>query len=76
LYWSEALAIQDKNTELKAVFSTIHDSLFQNEAKIIKELNDAQGKKIDLQGYYKLNNDLLTRAMRPSKTFNTILEKI
>lgn len=76
LYWSEALAIQDKNTELKAIFSTIHDSLFQNEAKIIRELNDAQGKKIDLQGYYKLNNDLLTRAMRPSKTFNTILEKI
>jgi isocitrate dehydrogenase len=76
LYWAEALAIQDKNTELKAIFSPIYDSLFQNEAKIIRELNDAQGKKIDLQGYYKVNNDLLKKAMRPSKTFNTILEKI
>ncbi len=76
LYWAEALAKQNKNTELKAIFSPIYDSLLQNETKIIRELNEAQGKKINLQGYYKVNDDLLAKTMRPSKTFNTILEKI
>ncbi|WP_047415504.1 NADP-dependent isocitrate dehydrogenase [Cellulophaga sp. Hel_I_12] len=76
LYWAEALAKQDKNNELKTKFAAIYKDLAENEIKIIKELNDAQGKTIDLQGYYKANDALVVQAMRPSKTFNTILDKL
>ncbi|MDP5229197.1 MAG: NADP-dependent isocitrate dehydrogenase [Cellulophaga sp.] len=76
LYWAEALAHQNKNADLKALFTPIYKDLTENETKIIAELNDAQGKKIDLEGYYKANDELVVKAMRPSNTFNMILEKL
>jgi len=76
LYWAEALAKQDKNDELKTKFAAIYKDLAKNEVNIIKELNDAQGKTIDLQGYYKANDTLVVQAMRPSKTFNAILDTL
>tara|TARA_R110000868_G_scaffold4211_17_gene26835 strand:+ start:598 stop:2817 length:2220 start_codon:yes stop_codon:yes gene_type:complete len=76
LYWAQELATQNKNPELKAIFSKVYKSLEANEDKIINELNSAQGKKIDIQGYYKGNDDLIANAMRPSTTFNSILATI
>ena len=73
LYWSEALALQDKDDSLKASFSLIFDKLKQNEAIIVSELNSAQGKPVDIDGYYLANDNLVTQQMRPSKTLNTIL---
>tara|TARA_R110000868_G_scaffold186282_1_gene428676 strand:- start:6220 stop:8439 length:2220 start_codon:yes stop_codon:yes gene_type:complete len=76
LYWAQELAKQDKNDELKGIFTTISKYLEADEAKIISELNNAQGKKINIEGYYKGNDALISKAMRPSETFNTILAKI
>ena len=76
LYWAEELAKQDKNAELKAEFTTISDALKANEAKIIQELSDAQGHKVDIKGYYKGDDALIAKAMRPSETFNTILASL
>ncbi|WP_405265830.1 NADP-dependent isocitrate dehydrogenase [Cellulophaga sp. Ld12] len=76
LYWAEELAKQNKNAELKAEFTTISDALKANEAKIIQELSDAQGHKVDIKGYYKGDDALIAKAMRPSETFNTILASL
>ena len=76
LYWAQALAAQDKNAELKSIFEPIAKELTANEDKINSELIGAQGKPQKIDGYYKPNTDLLFEAMRPSKTFNSILEKL
>ncbi len=76
LYWAEALAKQEKNNELKTIFTNIYKALSEKEATIIAELNAAQGKTQDIEGYYKANTELMAKAMRPSITFNTILETI
>jgi len=76
LYWAQELAKQDKNAELKSIFTKIAKELGENETKIISELNNAQGKKVDIQGYYKGDDNLIANAMRPSKTFNAILAEI
>jgi isocitrate dehydrogenase len=76
LYWAEALAKQNKNSALKELFTDISQSLFNNEKLISGELIAAQGKSIDLQGYYLPNENLVTKAMRPSATFNGILSAI
>ena len=74
LYWAEALANQNKNTELKAEFTIIAEALSKNEAKIISELSSIQGNSIDIGGYYLQNEDLATSAMRPNSTLNSILK--
>jgi isocitrate dehydrogenase len=76
LYWTQALAAQDKDAELKAIFSPIAKELTENEAQINAELIGSQGKKQDIGGYYKPNPELVYKAMRPSATFNTILAKL
>jgi isocitrate dehydrogenase len=76
LYWAEALAAQDKDLDLKTKFGPIAKELQENESKIVSELNDAQGVKVDIGGYYKLDEAKISAVMRPSKTFNTILAKI
>ncbi|MDC0009412.1 NADP-dependent isocitrate dehydrogenase, partial [Winogradskyella sp.] len=73
LYWAEALANQNNNTELKQEFSEIFKNLSANEAKILDELNAIQGKPVDINGYYYPNEKLVSNAMRPSKTLNSIL---
>ena len=69
LYWAEALAKQDKDAELKAIFTPIATELTTNEAKINKELIGAQGKPQNIGGYYHPNFELTDKAMRPSATF-------
>ncbi|MCL6260731.1 NADP-dependent isocitrate dehydrogenase [Aquiflexum sp. TKW24L] len=76
MYWAEALAAQDKDLDLKTKFGPVAKELLENESKIVSELNDAQGVKVDIGGYYKLDEAKISAVMRPSKTFNDILEKI
>ena len=76
LYWAQALANQDKDLELKAKFEPIARELTENEAKINAELIGAQGSHQEIGGYYKPNQDLLFKAMRPSGTLNAILDKL
>ena len=76
LYWAQALAAQNKDAELKAIFTPIAKELTENEAAIDAELIGAQGKTQEIGGYYQPNPALVSKAMRPSTTFNTILDKI
>lgn len=76
MYWANALATQNKDATLKARFAPIAEKLKSNEARILDELNGAQGKPVNIQGYYKPDEHIVTREMRPSSTFNSILEAI
>lgn len=76
MYWAEALAAQDKDADLKAIFSPIAAEFIANETQINSELIGAQGKPQTIGGYYQPNSELTSKAMRPSTTFNTILAKI
>ena len=73
LYWAEALANQDKDQELKSIFTPLAEAMQNNEAHIIKELNAAQGSPVDIQGYYFPNDLLASKEMRPSEVFNDLL---
>jgi len=73
LYWAEALALQDKDESLKAIYLPIFEKLNQNENIIIKELNSAQGNPVEINGYYLADDQLVSQQMRPSETFNSIL---
>lgn len=76
MYWAEALAAQNKDSDLKAIFTPIAADFETNEAKINEELIGAQGKPQTIGGYYQPNPALTNKAMRPSETFNAILAKI
>jgi isocitrate dehydrogenase len=76
LYWAQALAAQDKDVELAAVFAPIAAELAANESKIVEELLAVQGKPVDIGGYYMPSDALASAALRPSPTFNTILAKL
>ncbi|HEX5742943.1 MAG TPA: NADP-dependent isocitrate dehydrogenase [Flavobacteriaceae bacterium] len=73
MYWAQALANQNKDAELKAQFTKVAEALETNENTIVKELNDAQGKSVNIGGYYKFDNSLTEKAMRPSATLNKII---
>ncbi len=75
-YWAQALAEQTKDTELQASFVELAQQLTDNETKIVDELNAAQGPAMDIGGYYQPNANLASNAMRPSTTFNTLLDAI
>ena len=75
MYWAEALAEQTKDSELKEQFAKLAGELKKNEVKIIEELNTAQGLKVQLGGYYKPDDNLAKKAMRPSATFNTAIDR-
>jgi len=74
LYWAQALAAQDKDPVLKERFAPVARQLQENEEKIVAELLAAQGKPMDIGGYYLPDEDLVTKAMRPSATFNAIVD--
>ena len=73
LYWAQALAAQDKDADLKARFAPLADALTSNEAKIVDELNAAQGVAMDIGGYFRPDLAKAQAAMRPSATFNAAL---
>lgn len=76
LYWAQALAEQTKDKNLQARFAKVAKELEQNEAKIVAELLGAQGKPVDMGGYYHPNDEKTTKAMRPSPTLNAIVDAI
>ena len=76
LYWAKELANQNKNGELKELFSKIYHELKEDEHNIVKELNDIQGVSKDLGGYYLPDEELANKAMRPNERFNSIINSI
>ena len=72
-YWAEALAAQDTDAALKAAFAPVAKALVDGEAQIVGELNGVQGKPVEIGGYYRPDNALTDKAMRPSATFNAAL---
>ncbi len=76
MYWAEALAEQKEDAELAKRFAAVAKQLQAAEAKILGELNEAQGKPVDIGGYFRPNFQQLTAVMRPSQTFNTIIDGI
>jgi isocitrate dehydrogenase len=76
LYWARELAAQTEDKELADKFAPLAKALADNEAAIIKELADVQGKPVDIGGYYKPDLKKLEAIMRPSKTFNEALAMV
>ena len=76
LYWTQALAAQTQDAELKALFTPIAEELTANEAKIVSELNAVQGTPVDVGGYFLPDEVKANKALRPSETFNQILAKL
>ncbi|HIB51343.1 MAG TPA: NADP-dependent isocitrate dehydrogenase [Phycisphaerales bacterium] len=76
LYWAKRLANQTHDTELAEHFSGVAKSLEENEEEITKAIIDCQGVPMDIGGYYMPCSELATRAMRPSDTFNAIIDGI
>lgn len=76
LYWAEALAAQTTDKDLQSKFIPIAKALGDNAAKIDKELIDAQGKPVDMGGYYHPDDIKTAQAMRPSATLNAIIDAI
>jgi isocitrate dehydrogenase len=76
LYWAQALAAQQEDQELQTRFAKVAQQLGDNEAKINEELIGAQGKPVDMGGYYNPDEALTTKAMRPSATLNAIIDAL
>jgi isocitrate dehydrogenase len=76
MYWSKALAEQNEDIELKTRFEKIYNSLKENEEKILNELNSVQGKPADIGGYYMPIDKKAYLVMRPSETFNKIIDEM
>jgi isocitrate dehydrogenase len=73
MYWAQELAAQKDDAALAAQFAPLAKALTDNEATIVKELAEVQGKPTDIGGYYKPDFDKLDKVMRPSKTLNAAL---
>jgi isocitrate dehydrogenase len=76
LYWAQALAAQTRDKDIQARFTTLAKTLTDNEAKINAELIAAQGKPVDMEGYYHPDFEKTSKAMRPSATLNAALASI
>ena len=76
LYWARELAKQTDDPGLAARFAPIAEALAADEEKIVRELNEVQGSPVDIGGYYFPDEELVTAAMRPSATFNAIVDAI
>ncbi len=76
LYWAKALAEQDRNEPLRKHFTEIAEALEDNKDIILKEINKTQGSPVDMGGYYLPEKDKLRSVMRPSGTFNKIIETL
>ncbi|WP_426705211.1 NADP-dependent isocitrate dehydrogenase [Corynebacterium auriscanis] len=76
MYWARELANQDRDEELAKVFAPVADALEQKEQEISQELIDVQGTPADLGGYYWLDDEKVNKVMRPSETFNQIIDSL
>ena len=76
MYWAQALAEQDRDSDLQAVFTPIAKQLTDKEETIVAELNDVQGKPAELGGYYRPDRALASKVMRPSRTLNAAIDSL
>ncbi len=76
LYWAEALAAQTDDANVAGRFTVLAKTLADNEEKIVAELNAAQGAPVEIGGYYHPNDELASKAMRPSETLNAALDAL
>jgi isocitrate dehydrogenase len=76
MYWAQGLADQTEDLELKAHFAPLAKSLADNEAKIAAEFKAVQGRPVDIGGYYFPDRVKTEAIMRPSATFNAILDSV
>jgi len=74
MYWAQALAAQDADRDLQASFAPIAKQLADNEQTIVDELNNAQGKPVEIGGYYRPDRELTAKVMRPSGTLNAVID--
>jgi isocitrate dehydrogenase len=76
MYWAQELAKQTDDPELAAKFAPVAEALTANEDAIVTELNEVQGSPVEMGGYYYPSEDLVVAAMRPSQTFNSVIDAI
>lgn len=76
MYWAEALAAQDSDSDLKAEFAPIAESLAAKEDEIVAGLNEIQGNAVDIGGYFQPNDDKANAAMRPIAALNAIIDAV
>jgi len=76
LYWAQALAEQTDDEKVQQAFAPLAERLAADEDKIVAELNDVQGEPVDLGGYYRVDRETATAAMRPSATFNDAIDSL
>ena len=74
MYWAQELAAQNADQDLKNEFTPLAEAMEKQEHTIIEELNNAQGSPMDIGGYYHVDSAKTTAAMRPSATFNAIID--
>ena len=75
MYWAQELAAQTEDNALADQFSALAKTLTENETAIVAELSAVQGKPVDIDGYYLADKQKVTEVMRPSATFNALLDK-
>ena len=76
LYWAQALAEQTDDEQLQQAFAPLAERLTEDEETIVGELNDVQGEAVDVGGYYWVDREKATAAMRPSTRFNEAIESL
>ncbi|MBV2127527.1 NADP-dependent isocitrate dehydrogenase [Arsukibacterium indicum] len=76
LYWAQELANQTTDTELAGRFKKLAEAMQANEQQILAELNGVQGKPVEIGGYYRPDDELVSKAMRPSTTLNKTLQAL
>ena len=76
LYWAKELSKQNEDKNLKRFFSSVYERLSENESTIINDLNNCQGSPVNTYGYYKPDDKITSSKMRPSKTFNEIIDSL
>ena len=74
MYWAEALAAQDEDADLKAIFAPVAAAMAEKEEVIVAELNGVQGNAAEIGGYYQFDKAVATSVMRPSATLNAIVD--
>jgi len=76
MYWAQTLAEQGEDAELKTAFEAVARQMQQNQDKIAREMLDAQGQPVDIGGYFLPDSEMTEKQMRPSATFNSIIDAI
>ena len=74
MYWAQELAAQDADAALKSEFASISETLTAKEDAIVGELNGVQRQAVELQGYFNPNEAICAQIMRPSQTFNAVID--